>query len=67
MTETAQVADVELPATTFLEHDDVYQSGGNHHILLGPKLIEPPGERRSNHDVIAAFHDNKVWLRRYAT
>jgi anaerobic selenocysteine-containing dehydrogenase len=55
MTETAQVADVVLPATMFLEHDDVYQSGGNQHILLGPKLIEPPGECRSNHEVIAGL------------
>jgi anaerobic selenocysteine-containing dehydrogenase len=55
LTETAQVADVVLPATMFLEHDDVYQSGGNQHILLGPKLIEPPGECRSNHEVIAGL------------
>jgi anaerobic selenocysteine-containing dehydrogenase len=55
MTETAQVADVVLPATMFLEHDDVYQSGGNQHIVLGPKLIEPPGECRSNHEVLAGL------------
>jgi len=55
MTETARVADVVLPATMFLEHDDLYQSGGNQHILLGPKLIEPPGECRSNHDVLAGL------------
>ena len=53
MTPTARMADVVIPATMFLEHDDVYQSGGNQHILLGPKLIEPPGECRSNHDVIS--------------
>ena len=52
MTATAQMADVVLPATMFLEHDDVYQGGGHQHILLGPKLIEVPGECRSNHDVI---------------
>jgi anaerobic selenocysteine-containing dehydrogenase len=52
MTATARMADVVIPATMFLEHDDVYQSGGNQHILLGPKLIEPPGECRTNHDVI---------------
>ncbi len=52
MTETAKMADVVLPATMFLEHDDVYQAGGSQYILLGPKLIEPPGECRSNHEVI---------------
>ncbi|MES2751330.1 MAG: molybdopterin-dependent oxidoreductase [Pseudomonadota bacterium] len=52
MTETAKVADLVLPATMFMEHDDVYQGGGHQYILAGPKLIEPPGECRSNHDVI---------------
>ena len=55
MTETAKMADVVLPATMFLEHDDVYQAGGSQYILLGPKLIDPPGECRSNHDVICAL------------
>jgi anaerobic selenocysteine-containing dehydrogenase len=55
MTETAEAADVVLPATMFFEHDDIYQAGGNQHILLGPKLIEPPGECRSNHEVVAAL------------
>ncbi|GBE44607.1 putative dimethyl sulfoxide reductase chain YnfE precursor [bacterium BMS3Bbin10] len=55
MTETAQLADIVLPATMFLEHDDFYQGGGHQHILLGPRLIEPPGECRSNHDVICAL------------
>ena len=49
MTETAAAADIVLPATMFLEHDDVYQGGGHQYIQLGPKLIEPPGECRSNH------------------
>ena len=55
MTATAQMADVVLPATMFLEHDDVYQGGGHQNILLGPKLIETPGECRSNHEVICAL------------
>src|SRR5262245_11875934 len=42
MTETAAMADVVLPATMFVEHDDMYQGGGHQYILLGPKLIEPP-------------------------
>jgi anaerobic selenocysteine-containing dehydrogenase len=52
MTETARMADVVLPATMFLEHDDLYQAGGHSHIQIGPKLIEPPGECRSNHEVL---------------
>jgi anaerobic selenocysteine-containing dehydrogenase len=55
LTETAAFADVVLPATTFLEHDDVYQGGGHQYILLGPQLIAPPGECRSNHDVICGL------------
>jgi anaerobic selenocysteine-containing dehydrogenase len=52
MTDTAKLADVVLPATMFLEHDDIYKGGGNQHITLGPKLIEPPAGPRTNHYVI---------------
>jgi anaerobic selenocysteine-containing dehydrogenase len=52
ITETAKYADVLLPATMFLEHDDIYQGGGHSHIMWGGKLIEPPGECRSNDFVI---------------
>jgi len=55
MTETAAMADIVLPATMFMEHDDVYTGGGNQYITLGPKLIDPPGECRSNHDLICAL------------
>ncbi len=52
MTETAAFADIVLPATMFLEHDDIYQGGGHSHIMLGRKLVEAPGECRNNHQVI---------------
>ncbi|MCU0832202.1 MAG: molybdopterin oxidoreductase family protein [Rhizobiaceae bacterium] len=52
MTETAALADVVLPATTFLEHDDIYRGGGHSHILVGPKLVDAPGEARENLYVI---------------
>jgi anaerobic selenocysteine-containing dehydrogenase len=55
MTETAQMADLVLPATMFMEHDDLYYGGGHMHISVGPKLIEPPGECRSNHEVFAGL------------
>ncbi len=55
LTETARHADVVLPATMFVEHDDLYQAGGHTHLQLGPKLVEPPGACRSNHEVISAL------------
>ena len=55
MTDTAKMADVVLPASMFVEHDDFYTAGGSQYILFGPKLIDPPGECRSNHDVICGL------------
>jgi anaerobic selenocysteine-containing dehydrogenase len=55
MTETALMADIVLPATMFMEHDDLYQAGGHSHIQIGPKLIDPPGECRSNHAVLCGL------------
>ena len=55
LTETAAYADIVLPATMFLEHDDIYQAGGHSHIQIGRQLIDPPGETRSNHDLVCAL------------
>jgi len=55
MTETARAADIVLPATMFLEHDDFYRGGGHQYIIFGPKLIDPPGECRNNHEVHCAL------------
>jgi anaerobic selenocysteine-containing dehydrogenase len=52
MTETAAFADVVLPATSFLEHDDFYTASGHTYFQVTRKLIEPPGEARENHYVI---------------
>ncbi len=55
MTDTARYADVVLPATMFLEHDDLYTASAHQHLQFAPKAIDPPGECRSNHDVICAL------------
>jgi anaerobic selenocysteine-containing dehydrogenase len=55
LTDTAKVADIVIPATMFLEHDDFYTAGGSQYLLLGPKLVDPPGECRSNHEVNSAL------------
>jgi anaerobic selenocysteine-containing dehydrogenase len=52
MTETARMADIVLPATMFLEHDDLYQGGGHQYVMFGPKALSAPGECRSNHDLV---------------
>ena len=53
MTETAAMADIVLPATTFLEHDDIYTGGGHTFLQLARKVVEPYAEARTNHYVIA--------------
>lgn len=55
LTETARYADVVLPATTFLEHDDVYLGGGHTFLQAHRAVIEPLGEARSNHEVVCAL------------
>ena len=43
LTETAAYADVVLPATMFLEHDDFYTASGHTYFQVTRKVIEPPG------------------------
>ncbi|MAH88950.1 MAG: dehydrogenase [Pelagibacterales bacterium] len=52
LTETAKYADIILPATSFVEHNDIYIAGGHQHLTLGPKLIDELGECWSNHKLI---------------
>jgi len=52
MTDTAKMADIVLPATMFLEHNDYYRRGGHTRVLYGPKLVDAPGECRSNFEVV---------------
>ncbi len=52
MTDTARLADIVLPATMFVEHDDIYVAGGHAHIQMGRRVIEPPPGPLSNHEVL---------------
>jgi anaerobic selenocysteine-containing dehydrogenase len=55
MTETAAMADIVLPATTFLEHDDIYPGGAHTYLQLGRAVLPPHVECRSNHEVICGL------------
>uniref|UniRef100_UPI0035B37F67 molybdopterin-containing oxidoreductase family protein n=1 Tax=Stella sp. TaxID=2912054 RepID=UPI0035B37F67 len=53
LTETAAMADIVLPATTFLEHDDFYQTSGTSFFHVTRAVIEPLAEAKPNHWVLA--------------
>ena len=55
MTETAAMADIVLPATTFLEHDDIYAAGAHTYLQIGRAVLPPYAECRSNHEVICGL------------
>jgi len=48
MTETARLADYLLPATTFMEHADIYNSYGHSWLGYNPAELSAPGETRPN-------------------
>ncbi len=52
MTDTAAMADIVLPATTFLEHDDIYIASAHTTLQVARKVVEPFAEARPNHHVI---------------
>jgi anaerobic selenocysteine-containing dehydrogenase len=52
MTDTAALADIVLPATTFLEHDDIYKGSGHTFLQVTRKVVEPYAEARPNHWVL---------------
>jgi anaerobic selenocysteine-containing dehydrogenase len=50
-TDTADYADILLPATTFLEHTDLYGAYGHYHLQLARPAVPAPGECKSNVEV----------------
>lgn len=51
LTDTAELADLVLPATTQLEHLDLHSAYGHHFVMLNTPAIAPWGAARSNNDV----------------
>jgi anaerobic selenocysteine-containing dehydrogenase len=54
-TDTARYADVVLPATTFLEHDELSRGYGGYVLHAARPVVPAVGEARANHDVFAAL------------
>lgn len=50
-TDTCDLADVVLPATTFFEHREVSRSYGGYLLQYAAPVIDPVGEARPNHAV----------------
>jgi anaerobic selenocysteine-containing dehydrogenase len=55
LTDTARYADIVLPATSSLEHPDLYRSYGHYFAQRCDAVIPPVGESRSNWDVFRAL------------
>ena len=54
-TDTAQLADLVLPATTFLEHRELRRGYGNMKMYDSPAVATPVGEARSNNQLFGAL------------
>ncbi|HEY6236205.1 MAG TPA: molybdopterin-dependent oxidoreductase, partial [Candidatus Elarobacter sp.] len=52
LTDTTDYADIVLPATTSMEHVDLYKSFGHLYVQLAEPVVEPVGESRSNWTVV---------------
>jgi anaerobic selenocysteine-containing dehydrogenase len=53
--DTADYADILLPATTFLEHTDLYFAYGHYYLQLARPALPAPGEARTNVEVFRAL------------
>ncbi len=54
-TDTADYADVLLPATTFLEHTDLYLAYGHYYLQLARPALRAPGEAKSNVEIFRSL------------
>jgi anaerobic selenocysteine-containing dehydrogenase len=61
LTDTARYADIVLPATSSLEHPDLYRSYGSYHAQRCSAAIPPVGEARSNWEVFCLLAAGMGW------
>ncbi len=61
LTDTARYADIVLPATSSLEHPDLYRCYGSYHAQRCSAVIPPVGEARSNWEVFSLLAIGMGW------
>jgi formate dehydrogenase major subunit len=64
LTETAEFADVVLPATTFFEKTGTF-TNTDRRVQLGRKVLEPPGEARLDWEIICDLSTRMGYPMRY--
>ena len=66
ITETTDLADVVLPATTYLEKDDIFISDSHPYVRIGRKAIHPVAESIDEHMLMKAMagklHVKEPWV-----
>jgi anaerobic dimethyl sulfoxide reductase subunit A len=79
LTPTAKYCDVVLPATTFLERNDIVTPSSGIHMLFSNRVAEPIGESRNDYDIFCGLaerlgfldtfsegRNEEAWLRYFA-
>ncbi|MDD2464431.1 MAG: molybdopterin oxidoreductase family protein [Desulfobulbus sp.] len=61
LTDTARYADIVLPATTSLEHEDLYRAYGSYSVQVARAVIPPVGEAKSNWEVFQLLARGMGW------
>ncbi len=61
LTDTARYADIVLPATSSLEHPDLYRCYGSYHAQRCAAAIAPVGEAKSNWQLFSLLADGMGW------
>ena len=78
LTPTARLCDVVLPATTFLEREDIVVPAGGNYLLYSNRAVEPVPEARDDYAILCELADRlgfgpafskgrseQEWLRRF--
>jgi anaerobic dimethyl sulfoxide reductase subunit A len=79
LTPTAKYCDIILPATTFLERNDIVTPNGGNYLLFSNRVTQPIGESRNDYDIFCGLaerlgfgkefsegRDEEAWLRFFA-